>query len=180
MGAEINLGTDGAGRRRRRKLSAASKAELESKVDAARRELAQGVKSSPTYTVDEAVDDWLNLGMGDKAPKTIATLGDLLAPVTAQLGKSKLRELTSEDVRKALVSIAETRSSRTVRDSRAALVRVITFVQARELIGRNVAALVKAPPGKGPRKAIQGPLARADSGCAQGRPRNPRSVRTWC
>jgi hypothetical protein len=37
--AELNLGTDGAGRRRRRKLSASSKSDLESKIEAARREI---------------------------------------------------------------------------------------------------------------------------------------------
>ncbi|MGH3303458.1 MAG: site-specific integrase [Streptosporangiaceae bacterium] len=145
---EISLGTDGTGRRRRRKVSASSKAELESKMETARKELAEGVKSSPTYTVQDAVDDWLSLGMGDKAAKTITTLTEILAPVTSQLGQAKLRDLTSEDVRKALVKIAQTRATRTVRDTRAALVRAITFAQARGLIARNVASLIKPPPGQ--------------------------------
>jgi hypothetical protein len=95
------------------------------------------VKSSPTYTVDQAVEDWLKLAMTDKAPKTIATLNQILEPVTAQIGKTVLRDPTGEDLRKALVSIAATRSTRTVRDTRAALVRAITFAQSRDLIGRT-------------------------------------------
>ena len=69
--ASAQTGLAGAGGR---KLSATSKAELESRMDKARRELARGVNSSPTYTVEQAVTDWLRLGMADKAPKTIATL----------------------------------------------------------------------------------------------------------
>lgn len=88
--------------------------------------------------------------MADKAPKTISTLMAILGPVTAKLGKIVLRNLTAEDVRKALVSNAETRASRTVRDTRAALIRVITFARARGLVARNAAALVKAPPGMAP------------------------------
>lgn len=60
----------------------------------------------------------------------------------------KLRELTARQVRAVLVKTAATRSNRTVRDSRASLVRVITHAQANELVGRNVAALVKAPEGQ--------------------------------
>lgn len=128
--------------------SASSKAEVESKLADVRRELDQGVQSSPTYPVEQAIEDWLKFGMADKAPKTISTLMVIVDPVTAKLGKFVLRNLTAEDVRKALVSIAETRASRTVRDTRAALVRVIA--QARGLVARNVAALVKAPPGMAP------------------------------
>lgn len=44
-----------------------------------------------------------------------------------------------------------------MRDTRAALERVITYAQARNLVGRNVAALIKSPPGKAsgrPSKAL--------------------------
>jgi hypothetical protein len=111
-----------------------------SKLADVRRELDQGVKSSPTYTVEQAVEDWLKLGMGDKAPKMITTLTGILEPLTDKLGRIALRDLTAEDVRKVLASNTETRASRTVRDTRAALVRVIKFAQARGLIARNVAA----------------------------------------
>lgn len=93
--------------------SASSKAEVESKLADVRRELDQGAQSSPTYPVERAIEDWLKFGMADKAPKTISTLMVIVDPVTAKLGKIVLRNLTAQDVRKALVSIAETRASRT-------------------------------------------------------------------
>ena len=69
------------------------------------------------------------------------------------IGKTVLRELEADDViRYGLQAIAETRSSRTARDTRAALVRVITYAQARNLVGRIVATLVGSPPGKAPRR----------------------------
>jgi hypothetical protein len=61
-----------------------------------------------------------------------------------------LRELEADVILTALKAAAETHSSRTVRDSKAALVRVITYAQARGKVARNVASLIKAPPGKKP------------------------------
>jgi integrase len=61
-----------------------------------------------------------------------------------------LRDLTAEQVSKALIKLAQARSTRTVRDTRANLVRVITSAQARGLVSRNVASLVAAPQGKAP------------------------------
>lgn len=61
-----------------------------------------------------------------------------------------LRGLTADQVSKALIKLAQARSTRTVRDTRANLVRVITYAQARGLVSRNVASLVTAPQGKAP------------------------------
>ena len=67
-----------------------------------------------------------------------------------EIGQTVLRELEADHVVSGLKAIAETRSSRTVRDTRAALVRAITYAQARGLVARNVASLIKSPPGKAP------------------------------
>jgi integrase len=99
--------------------------------------------------VEEAAEDWL-ASLSDKSPKTISTNREMLDPLLAEIGKTVLRELEADDVIRALQAIAETRSTRTVRDTRAAFVRAITYAQARNLVGRNVASLIKAPPGKAP------------------------------
>ncbi|MGO9081064.1 MAG: hypothetical protein ACLQDY_18830 [Streptosporangiaceae bacterium] len=44
----------------------------------------------------------------------------MLTPLTALIGSRRLSELTAQDVHDALVSLAATRSTRTVRDTRAA------------------------------------------------------------
>lgn len=147
--AEVSLGTDIEGKRVRRRLSAKTKTELYEKLDELRQELAIGVRSSATYTVDAAVKDWLE-SQADRHPKTVTTLTELLAPLRKSIGRIVLRKLTADEVLAALKESAATRSSRTVRDSRANLERAITHAQARGLVGRNVAALIKAPPGTAP------------------------------
>jgi len=146
---EISLGTDGAGKRIRRKVSAKTKTEAYTKLGELRDELSQGVRSSASYSVAQALTDWL-ASLSDRTAKTVITLTELLAPLQGSIGHLPLRDLTADDVLKALRAAAETRSSRTVRDSRAALVRAITYAQARGKVGRNVASLIKAPPGKSP------------------------------
>ena len=148
--AELNLGKDGQGKRVRRKLSAKTKTELGEKIEKLPEELAQGVHSSATYCVEQAVDDWLDGPMADRAGKTLSTQRDILTPLTEIIGKRPLRELEADEVSKALIKLAATRSTRTIRDTRTSLVRIITYAQARGLVGRNVVALIKAPKGQAP------------------------------
>jgi len=61
-----------------------------------------------------------------------------------------LRDLTADDVSKALGKMSANRSTRTLRRARASLVRVVTYAQARGLVRRNVASLIKAPQGSTP------------------------------
>ena len=103
---ELNLGKDGQGKRRRRKVSAASRAELVAKLDDLREETDLGVRSSRTYTVAKAVDDWLEVPMADRAAKTIAAQREILHPLTEVIGQIVLRDLQADDVSKALIKIA--------------------------------------------------------------------------
>ena len=111
-------------------------------------ELRDGVRTSATYTVRDAVDEWLSNGLTGVAAKTVATNREVLAPLVALIGATRLRELTSSDVRTALVKLARSRSTRAVQMARAALVRAIRHAEANDLVVRNVAALVKAPKGQ--------------------------------
>lgn len=148
--AEVNLGKDGRGKRIRRKVSAKTKPELQSKLDDLREEISQDVRSSPGYTVAKAVEDWLSGPMASRSPKTITTQREILAPLLEILGETPLRDLTADDVSKALLQLAPTRTTRTLRDTRRSLERAITHAQARGKIGRNVAALITAPQGESP------------------------------
>lgn len=147
--AEVSLGKDGTGKRIRRRVSGKTKTELYAKLDEVRQELSQGVHTSATYTVEAGITEWLAT-LADRDPKTITTLTELLDPLKKSLGQRVLRDLTADDVLVALQHSAQTRSTRSVRDSRAALVRAITHAQARGKVSRNVASLIKAPPGRSP------------------------------
>jgi integrase len=147
----VSLGNASTGKREVRKVSGRTKTEALAALEALQDELGQGTRTSSTYTVEEAVDDWLkDLAASGRAVKTVTTLREILTPLTNEIGSVLLRDLKAANLHKALVKLAETRSTRTIRDTRAALERAITFAQARDLVGRNVAALVKAPPGKAP------------------------------
>ena len=62
MGA-ISLGYGPDGKRIRRKVFGKTKQEVRDRLNALHEELNAGVRSSSTYTVREAVDDWLREGL---------------------------------------------------------------------------------------------------------------------
>jgi hypothetical protein len=147
---EINLGKDGTGKRQRVKVSAKNKTDVYEKLKQKRRELDDGIKTSSADAVNAAVEAWLNDTMGDRQAKTVQTIRERLKPLLAEIGETPLRDLEADDVTAALAATAGTRSTRTVRDTKAHLVQAINYAQARGRVARNVAALVKAPPGKAP------------------------------
>ena len=59
----ISVGFGPDGKRIRRKVSGRTKAEVRDKLKAAHNELDRGLHTSATYTVRQAVDDWLEGGL---------------------------------------------------------------------------------------------------------------------
>jgi integrase len=128
-------------------VSGRTKTEIKDKLQLLHDELREGIRSSPRYTVQNAVDDWLAHGLDGRSAKTVSTNREVLAPLTALIGDAKLKELTAADVRVALAQLAISRSTRAVHMARSSLVRVIRYAEANDLAGRNVAALVTPPRG---------------------------------
>jgi len=100
------------GKRIRVKVSAKTKAEAQAKLKAKLDEQRQGVRSSGTYTVRDCVEDWIAHGLDGRSDETRQTYREAVAPLLAILGSRTLRDLTATDVRLALVSTANTRSTR--------------------------------------------------------------------
>jgi integrase len=145
----VSLGWSADGKRRiRRKVSGRTKTEVRDKLRELRRELDNGVRTAPHYTVRQAVDDWLAFGLADRSPKTMSTRREVVTPLADLIGAVKLRELTAADVRRALDELATTRATRTVQDAHNSLVRAIRYAEARDLVGRNVGALIRPPKGQ--------------------------------
>jgi integrase len=128
-------------------VSGRTKTEIKDKLQLLHDELRKGIRSSPRYTVQNAVDDWLAHGLDGRSAKTVSTNREVLAPLTALIGDAKLKELIAADVRVALAQLAISRSTRAVHMARSSLVRVIRYAEANDLAGRNVAALVTPPRG---------------------------------
>ena len=66
--------------------------------------MGAGVKSSKTYTVREAVEDWLREGLDGTSDRTRALYEGLLGPLLDAIGARPLRVLSAGDVRSGLAS----------------------------------------------------------------------------
>ena len=75
----ISLGFGADGRRIRRKVSGRTKTEIKDKLQLLHDELREGIRSSPRYTVQNAVDDWLAHGLDGRSAKTVSTNREVLA-----------------------------------------------------------------------------------------------------
>jgi integrase len=144
----ISLGWTPDGKRIRRKVTGRTKTEVREKLARLQAEAKAGLKTSAFYTLSKAVDDWAAEALDGLAAKTVRSHVDLLRPVTMLIGNVPLRDLTAQDVRRALAHLAETRSTRTMASTHNVLVRAIRHAEANDHVGRNVASLVKPPRGK--------------------------------
>ena len=144
----ISLGWRPDGSRIRRKVTGRTKTEVREKLKKLQAEADAGLKTSASYTVAKAVDDWAAEALDGLADKTVRSHVDLLRPVTMLIGNIPLRDLTAQDVRRTLSKLAQTRSTRTVASTHNVLVRAIRHAEANDRIGRNVASLVRPPQGK--------------------------------
>ena len=144
----MSLGSGPGGKRLRQAVSGRTKTEAREKVRALREELDAGITPKAAYTVADAVADWLAQGLGGRSEKTVAMNRYTLQPVVDAIGRRPLRKLTAADVRAALETIAATRSTRTVTLAHNALERAIRHAEASDLVRRNVASLVRPPPGQ--------------------------------
>ena len=145
----VSLGYGPDGKRIRRKVGGRTRQDVKDKLEELHADLAVGVHAPDgRYTVGKAVEDWLRDGLKGRSEKTVTLNRDVLKPVVGRIGRKALRELTAQDVRRALTEIAATRSTRTVVVAHNALERAIRHAEANDYIRRNVASLVRPPSGQ--------------------------------
>lgn len=105
----LSLGFGPDGKRKRLKRKGRTKAEVKNKLREAVEELDRGVKTDRNYFVRDALEDWLTAFAGSgKSPKTQEVYRSLadhqLIPF---IGRTRLKELTADDVEKWLNGRAE-------------------------------------------------------------------------
>ncbi|MEO3889111.1 site-specific integrase [Nonomuraea sp. B5E05] len=153
----ISLGFGPDGKRQRLKRKAKTKTAVKDKLIKAVKALESGVTASETYTVRDAVNDWLSKGLKGRSENTV-TKQRILAEthVIPRLGKMKLQQLRADHVDEWLDTLSGDLATRTLRDVHSVLKRAIRQAQARDLVLRNVAELVTTPTGKDgrPSKAL--------------------------
>jgi hypothetical protein len=90
----ISLGWRPDGTRIRRKVTGRTKTEVREKLKQIQAEADAGLKTSASYTLAKAVDDWAAEALDGLAEKTVRSHVDLLRPVTMLIGNVALRDLT--------------------------------------------------------------------------------------
>ncbi|MET8863618.1 site-specific integrase [Nonomuraea sp. NPDC004580] len=145
----ISLGFGPDGRRQRLKRKAKTKTAVKDKLIKAVKDFEAGVTASETYTVRDAVNDWLSTGLKGRSEGTVTKLRILAEThVIPRLGKTKLQQLRADHVDEWLDELSIDLATRTLRDVHSVLKRAIRQAQARDLVLRNIAELVTTPTGK--------------------------------
>jgi hypothetical protein len=119
------------------------------------------------YTVQAAVEDWLEHGLSGRSARTIQLYRDGVRPLTDRLGSRPLRKLFAADVRSALAALSEQLSTRSLQIAHDFLVRAIRHAEADDLVDRNVAALVRPLAGQEGRPS-KGSVGRAGREASEG------------
>ena len=145
----VSLGYRPSGTRVRKRVMARTKTEVREKLKELHRQAENGVQPRRHYTVNDALDDWLETGLDGLAPSTVSVYRNTIAKaLREELGTVELTKLTAGAAQKALANLAERVSTRTVQMAHNVLVRAIRHAERDDLVGRNVAALVKPPKGQ--------------------------------
>jgi integrase len=176
----ISLGFDATGRRRRVKRKGRTKAEVKDKLREVVDDLEAGVSAAASYTVQEAVADFLDHGMKGKSPGTVANYRSIadhhLIPF---IGAANLKKLTADELDTWLDDRAEELSTRTLRLVHQILERAIRHAQARDKVRRNVASLVILPEGQEGRPSRAMTLDQAVSVLDQAGPGSPHRLAAY-
>lgn len=172
--ASLTVGYTPSGKRIVKRGRGRTKTEAKRKLREILRDYEDGlVTTGHGYTVAEAVRDWLAFGLSGRDQGTISKCTILAnTHVIPGLGARKLRELSADDVDQWLAEMAETLSTRSLREVQSVLKRAITRAQARDKVKRNVVLLCGIPKGRDGRPSKSLTLAQAEAllDAAQGTP----------
>lgn len=161
----LSLGFGPDGKRKRLKRKGRTKTEVKNKLKEAVEELDKGVKTDRNYYVRDAVADWLTaFAASGKSPATFDVYRSLadhqLIPF---IGRTRLKELTADDVEKWLNGRAAHLTSSSLGIVHNILKRSIRRAARHDRISRNVAELVDTPDGKSARKSRSLSLEQANA-----------------
>src|SRR5262249_20077552 len=153
----ISCGFDQNGKRLRIKRKGRTKAQVKDKLREVVDDLEASVAPGLSYTVREAVDDFLGKGLRGKSPATIANYRSMADQnIVPQLGPVRLKELTADRLDAWMDERAGELSTRSLRLIHQIVERAIRHAQARDKVRRNVASLITVPESRAgrPSKAM--------------------------
>jgi integrase len=163
--AAVTIGYTPDGKRIFRRASGRTKTEAKNKLKELIRDYEEGIiAASDSYTVRQAVEDWLAYGLGGRAASTLENRRILaMTHIVGPLGSRKLRELSAEDVDRWLADRAKILSTSTLQRVKAILRRAISRAQARDKVRRNVVLLCDTPAGRAGRPSKSLTLSQAQA-----------------
>ena len=172
--ALLDVGVDPTGRRRRRKVSGRTRAEVAAKLRALHRDVEDGISGEGRQmTVAALCEDWLRHHSGELAQNSL----DVRTWVVRQhlipgLGARRVRDLSADDVARFLQQKAGAGYARATMDKlRGTLVQALRHAERQGLVARNVATLVPTPAGpKTVGRSLTLPQAHALLAAAQDHP----------
>jgi integrase len=153
--ATVTIGYDDRGKRVVRRRFAKTRPAARDLLRGLVAELNAGldVKES-TFTVREAIEDWLTYGLPHRSAKTVRKLRTLSERhLIPRLGARRLRDLTARDVERCLGSLSEELSTNTLGQLHSCLNRAVRRAMSRDLAARNVIELVDIPRGRDGRQS---------------------------
>ena len=93
------------------------------------------------------MDAWLEHGLPGRSARTVQLYRGGVKPLAEKVGARPLTKLSAADVRSALAELSGHLSTRSLQIAHNCLVRAIWHAEADDLVGRNVAAVVRPPSG---------------------------------
>jgi integrase-like protein len=122
----------------RRRVTAPTKISAIEAMNELRQELGQAPRSTKTYTVKRAFEDWLADRLPGRSEKTSSAYRSAAGPVVERIGHRPLTKLTSSEVRLALDGLTSRLSTRTLTIARQSLERAVRFAMNHDRVARNV------------------------------------------
>ncbi|MFG1997793.1 tyrosine recombinase XerC [Spirillospora sp. NPDC048911] len=161
----LELGHKPDGKRDRLKRKGRNKTIVLDKLKKAVAELEEGVKSSPNYRVQDAVNDFLEaFATSNRSESSKDTYRRLTVhQIIPFIGHQPLTDLTAEQVDQWLNGRAKHLSTSTLAIVHSLLRRSLRRAMRFEKVGRNVAELVDTPSGQGGRPSKSFTLEQAST-----------------
>lgn len=148
----LDLGADATGKRRRRRVSGNTRAEVRVKLDALRHDAEKGLPVTPgSLTVGDVLTSWLEEVLPVRARVKSSNTVDnyrwaIERHIRPALGARRLRELTPDDVERMLRDRATAGMAKnSLVRLRSVAVMALRYAQRRDLVSRNVAELAEMP-----------------------------------
>jgi integrase len=99
----VSLGFSPSGARIRKKVTGRTKTEVWDKLRELHRQVEGGLRPRRRYTVEDALEDWLAVGLDGLSARTVTLYrGTIAKALREELGSIRLTDLTASDVQKAL------------------------------------------------------------------------------